>query len=62
MSNLEREITFYLENGNEVSISTYKTNEEMVKILEEYNYFINIDDKGVLSGINLKQVVYVEIK
>ena len=59
---MEREITFYLKDGKIVSIYTNKTNGEMVEILEKYNYFINIDDKGVLSGINLKQVVYVEIK
>ena len=62
MSNLEREIIFYFEKGEKISVSTNKTNEEIAKILENYNYFINIDNERVVSCINLKQVKFIEIK
>ena len=62
MSNLERKITFYLKDDKKVSTCTNKTNEELAEILEKYNYIINIDNKGVLFCINLKQVIYLEIK
>ena len=62
MSNLEREIIFYFEKGEKISVSTNKTNEEITKILENYNYFINIDNERVVSYINLKQVKFIEIK
>lgn len=62
MSNLEREIIFYFEKGEKISVSTNKTNEEIAKILENYNYFINIDNERVVSYINLKQVKFIEIK
>ena len=59
---MEREITFYLKDDKKVLIYTNKTSGEIIEILEKYNYFININDKGVLSCVNLKQVIYVEIK
>ena len=62
MSNLEREIIFYFEKGEKISVSTNKTNEEIAKILEDYNYFINIDNERIVSCINLKQVKFIEIK
>ena len=62
MSNLEREIIFYFEKGEKISVSTNKTNEEIAKILEDYNYFINIDNGRIVSCINLKQVKFIEIK
>ena len=59
---MKREIIFYFEKGEKISVSTNKTNEEIAKILENYNYFINIDNERVVSCINLKQVKFIEIK
>ena len=59
---MERKITFYFKNNKKISVSTYKTNGELFEILEKYNYFINVDNEGELTCINLKQVIYVEIK
>lgn len=60
---MEREIRFYYENKDkQISITTDKTNKEIVEILNNYDYFVNIDSKGVLSCVNLKQVKFIEIK
>lgn len=59
---MEREIIFYFENDKKISISTNKTNGEIADILQNYNYFINIDNEEVVSCINLKQVIFIEMK
>ena len=59
---MKREIIFHLKDKNKVLTDTYKTNEELAEILEKYNYFINVNNEGELTCINLKQVIFVEIK
>ena len=62
VNNLEREIIFYFGKGEKISASTNKTIEEIAKILENYNYFINVDNKRVVYCINLKKVKFIELK
>lgn len=60
---MEREIIFYYEiKDKQMVTTTNKTNEEIAEILNNYDYFVNIDSKGVLSCVNLKQVKFIEIK
>lgn len=59
---MEREIIFYFDKDKRISISTNKTNGEIADILQNYNYFINIDNEGIVSCINLKQVIFIEMK
>ena len=61
MNNLEREIIFYFENDKKISVTTYKTNEELTKNIGDSKWFINFDGKTV-SFINLIQVKFFEIK
>ena len=59
---MEREITFYYEKDKKISITTNKTNDEIGKILNNYSYFINISSEGIVSCVNLQQVIFIEIK
>lgn len=58
----QREIIFYFEKDKKISVSTNKTNGEIAEILQNYNYFINIDNEEGVSCINLKQVIFIEMK
>ena len=59
---MEREITFYYEKDKKISITTNKTNDEIGKILNNYSYFVNINSDGIVSCVNLQQVIFIEIK
>lgn len=61
MNNLEKEIIFYFEKDKKISVTTYKTNEELTKDIGNSEWFANFDGK-ILSFINLKQVKFIEIK